>query len=241
MGEGPLRTAEASAATPFGSPKQLADGGTKTSLVQSVYTKILEALDNGTLRPGDRIVASDLAQRLGLSRAPVREALAVLAGQGLVELHPDRGAILRPLTLRDLAEIYEVSAPVAALGVRAAAGRIAEGDNAMRVADAMERIRCAGAATSLGIDFYLVLNDYHYLVNAIGEKPYVDFVLRAVSVEYWNRYLAAVIDLNVHGPKYVQNYQRLTDAILAGDGGAAEATLLYHSAWCIDLLTAGSA
>ena len=109
---------------PFGSPKQDSDGGLKTSLVQLVYETIMAALDAGELTPGSRIIASELATRLGLSRAPVREALAVLAGQGLVELLPDRGAMLRPMTVRDLAAIYEVSAPVAAIGLREAARRI---------------------------------------------------------------------------------------------------------------------
>ena len=103
---------------PFGSPKQDSDGGLKTSLVQLVYETIMAALDAGELTPGSRIIASELATRLGLSRAPVREALAVLAGQGLVELLPDRGAMLRPMSVRDLAAIYEVSAPVAAIGLR---------------------------------------------------------------------------------------------------------------------------
>lgn len=222
--------------TPFGSPKKLADGGVKTPLVQSVYAAIMEALDAGELTPGSRIIASEVAHRLGLSRAPVREALAVLAGQGLVELHPDRGAILRPLSVRDLAGIYEVSAPVAAVGVRAATLRIDEGDNADRVRAAMEAIRRAGAETTPKVGFYLVLNDFHYLLNAIAERPYVDFVMRAVNIEYWNRFLVKVIDLEIHAAKYVANYQRMTDAILAGDPAAAESVMRYHADWCISLL-----
>lgn len=231
------RTPAAAAGTqPFGTPKQLADGGLKTSLVQSVYATIMDALDAGELTPGSRIIASELAQRLGLSRAPVREALAVLAGQGLVELHPDRGAILRPLTIRDLIGIYEVSAPVAAVGVRGAARRIGEGDNAARVAAAMAAIRRAGEETTPKVGFYLVLNEFHYLLNAIAERPYVDFVLRAVNIEYWNRFLVQAIDLEVHAAKYVSNYQRMTDAVLAGDPATGEAVMRYHGDWCISLL-----
>jgi DNA-binding GntR family transcriptional regulator len=221
---------------PFGRPKQLSGGGTKTSLVQRVYETIMEALDEGEIKPGSRIVASELAQRLGLSRAPVREALAVLAGQGLVELLPDRGAMLRPMTPHDLAEIYEVSAPVAAMGLKGAARRINEGDNAERVAEAMREIRVAAKDVAPGFGFYLVLNDYHYLVNGIAERPYVNFVLRAMNIEYWNRLLAAAIDLNRHAAQYVENYQRMTDAVLAGDERAAEAVMIFHADWCVSLL-----
>lgn len=221
---------------PFGSPKAGSGGSPKTSLVQSVYETIMAALDAGDLRPGSRIVASELASRLGLSRAPVREALAVLAGQGLVELLPDRGAMLRPMSVRDLAAVYEISAPVAAIGLREAACRIGRGDNSERVAAAMRAIRSAGDATPPGFEFFLILNDFHYLVNEIAEKPYVDFVLRAVNIEYWNRLLAAAIDMDRHTPGYVANYQRMTDAILAGDARSAEAVMLFHAQWCISLL-----
>lgn len=221
---------------PFGAPKQLSEGGTKTSLVQQVYSVIMDSLDAGEIRPGSRIVAFELAARLGVSRAPVREALAVLAGQGLVELLPDRGARLREMSHRDLAGVYEVVAPVAALGLKAATARMGEGDNAARVAAAMDRIRDARSLAPR-FSFYLVLNDYHYLINAIADKPAVDFVLRALNIEYWNRLLAQAIDLEKHADQYVRNYARMTDAVLAGDARAAEAIMLHHADWCVSLLT----
>ena len=223
-------------ALPFGAPKQLSEGGTKTSLVQQVYAVIMDSLDASELAPGSRIIASELAARLGVSRAPVREALAVLAGQGLVELLPDRGARLREMSHRDLAGVYEVSAPVAAVGMRAAAARIDEGDNAEQVRGAMQRIREARSLAPQ-FRFFLVLNDYHYLIDAIADKPAVDFVLRALNIEYWNRLLAAAIDLSVHVDRYVSNYQRMTDAVLAGDARAAEAIMIHHADWCVSLLT----
>jgi DNA-binding GntR family transcriptional regulator len=232
------RDISSAASLPFGSPKQLSDGGLKTSLVQRVYETIMEGLDKGELTPGSRIVASELAQRLGVSRAPVREALAVLAGQGIVELLPDRGAMLRPMAQHELAGIYEVSAPVAAIGLRGAALRIKEGDNAERVEAAMAAIESAAKVVAPRFGFYLVLNDFHYLVNAIAEKPYVDVVLRAVNIEYWNRFLAKAIDLDRHAHQYVKNYRRMTDAVLAGDPDSAESIMLYHAAWCVSLLQA---
>lgn len=226
-----------STALPFGTPKRTSDGGLKTSLVQQVYETIMTALDSGKLQPGSRIVASELAATLGLSRAPVREALAVLAGQGLVELLPDRGAMLRPMSPRDLAQIYEVSGPVVAVGLRAAAARIDQGDNAARVRDAMDQIRRAGHVDAPGVGFFLVLNDYHYVVNAIADRPFVDVVLRSVNIEYWNRLLVSAIDMRVHAPHYVRNYQRITDALLDGDADSAEAVMRFHTTWCASLLS----
>lgn len=223
------------APSPFGAPKLLADGGTKTTLVQRVHQTLMESLDEGILKPGQRIKAAELAKRLGLSRAPVREALHILAGQGLVELLPDKGAVMRVLTLDDLIQIYEVTGPIAKVGVIAATRRINEGNNRQRVEAAIAKIRAAADAPP-SYKFYLVLNDFHYLLNEIGEKSYVGYLLGLLNIEYWNRFLAGTIDLKSSIPGYVANYNRLADAVLAGDSRSAAAIMDSHVEWSISLL-----
>ena len=229
--------AEKAPLRPFGASKIMAGGGVKMSLVEQVYQTIMAAMDRGELAPGSRIIASEVAQELDLSRAPVREALAVLAGQGLVELLPDRGAVLRSMDQNDLADMYEVLAPIAALGLKAAAGRAQVDDNPEKIRAAMETIRKASANPAQGVAFFQALNSFHYVANGIAQKPYVDFVMRMMQIEYWNRLLVAAIDLDQHADRYVRNYQRLTDALLEGDSRSAEAIILHHVEWCISLLT----
>lgn len=221
--------------SPFGSPKVLSDGALKTSLVQQVYDVVMDALDRGDLQPGQRIVASEIAKTLDVSRAPVREALAVLAGRGVVELLPDRGAVLRPMSRRDLSAVYEIVAPIAAVGIRAAAARIDQGDNRKIVIAAMDRVsEAAGRNHHLG--FFIALNTYHHELNAMGDNRYVDVLLETINLEYWNRLLIQVIDMAEHTRGYVANYSRLTDAVLAGDKQSVDAILAYHAAWCISLI-----
>ncbi|MFN3472697.1 MAG: GntR family transcriptional regulator [Blastomonas sp.] len=222
---------------PFGASKVTPGGELKMSLVERVYQTLMAAMDRGELAPGSRIIAAEVAQQLDLSRAPVREALAVLAGQGLVELLPDRGAVLRPMEQHDLADMYEVLAPIAALGLKAAAARAQEGGNPALIRAAMVAIRDAAAKPAEGVAFFQALNNFHYVANAIAQKPYVDFVMRMMQIEYWNRLLVAAIDLDVHAPQYVINYQRLTDALLERDSRSAEAVILHHVDWCVRLLT----
>ncbi len=226
--------------SPFGAPKLMADGSTRTTLVQRMHEILLQSLDEGVLKPGQRIKAAELAKRLGVSRAPVREALHVLAGQGLVELLPDKGAVMRVLTLEDLIQIYEVTGPIAKIGVVAATRLIDEGDNRQRVEAAIERIRAARDAPP-SYKFYLVLNDFHYLLNSIAKKPYVDYLMGLLNIEYWNRLLATTIDMRTYIPGYIANYNRLADAILAGDGRVAAAIMDSHVEWSIRALEQSSA
>lgn len=88
------------------------------SLREAAYAAIREAIVSGVLRPGQRLVELDLAQRLGISRAPVREALRLLESEGLVVAEPHRGAHVAHFSRHDLWEIYTLRAAVEGLAVR---------------------------------------------------------------------------------------------------------------------------
>jgi DNA-binding GntR family transcriptional regulator len=77
-------------------------------LPNSVTTILRQAILKGDLKPNERLVQADIAEQLGVSRMPVREALKTLELEGLVSLEPHKGAIVNSLTLEDIDEIYEL-------------------------------------------------------------------------------------------------------------------------------------
>jgi len=87
---------------------------------KDAYMLILEAIDNGIYRPGDRLVESELAERLGVSRTPVREALQRLETQSMLA-RDGRSLIVASLDHNQLAELYVVRAELEALAARLAA------------------------------------------------------------------------------------------------------------------------
>ena len=78
------------------------------SLVDRVTDVVRQSIIDGRLKPGETVSISDLATDLGVSHSPVREALQRLSGQGLVELRPARTAVVAPLAMDDLEEIYRL-------------------------------------------------------------------------------------------------------------------------------------
>ncbi|RMH55446.1 MAG: FCD domain-containing protein [Deinococcus-Thermus bacterium] len=80
------------------------------SVREAAYAHLREAILGGLLPPGARILEAGLAQELGVSRTPVREALQRLAQEGLVELSPGRGARVRVLSLEEVREVYDLRA-----------------------------------------------------------------------------------------------------------------------------------
>ena len=86
----------------------MADGITTPALWESVAGRMREAILAGELEPGSKLIETELAERFGTSRGPVREAIRELAREGLVTELPRRGTLVSTLTAADLAEVYAV-------------------------------------------------------------------------------------------------------------------------------------
>jgi DNA-binding GntR family transcriptional regulator len=97
---------------------------TRTVLREQIRELLLERILGGELESGDRIVELQLAQELGTSQAPVREALRELQSLGFVEHEPYRGTRVRRITEEELAEIYPVRAALEELAAQEAASRL---------------------------------------------------------------------------------------------------------------------
>lgn len=75
---------------------------------ESAYDQLLSSIREGVFRPGDRLREEDVADRLSLSRTPVREALRRLEADGIVEHRPRQGAMVRQLSHAEVVELYEM-------------------------------------------------------------------------------------------------------------------------------------
>ena len=80
----------------------------RSTLHDVVVTRLRDMIIEGQLLAGNRVHEGDLCQQLGISRTPLREALKVLAMEGLVELNPGRGATVRKLTAKDIQDMLSV-------------------------------------------------------------------------------------------------------------------------------------
>src|SRR3984885_16013757 len=106
-------------------PESLAVGGRRVTrpapLRQAVHDTLAEMIASGSLKPGQHRVESDLAEQLGVSRQPIREALQRLAVDGWVELRPAYGAYVRIPTAEERAQLLGVRLVLAAYSAREAA------------------------------------------------------------------------------------------------------------------------
>ena len=92
----------------------------RRTLHDEVLERLRDMIIEGRLAPGQRINEGQVGAQLGVSRTPLREAIKTLASEGLVEILPAKGAIVRKFTARDLADILEVIKSLEQLGGRIA-------------------------------------------------------------------------------------------------------------------------
>ena len=129
-----------------------------------VLGTLRSAILDGSLAGGTRLVQAELASQLGVSTTPVREALRDMATEGLVVFDPHRGAIVRPLAIAEVREIYELRITLEPLMVRRVVDRIT--DEQLDRAEALS----VRMQTEPNLSTWVELNrDFHAVFSEIGE------------------------------------------------------------------------
>jgi DNA-binding GntR family transcriptional regulator len=111
---------------------------------QTIVQSLLADVVQGRVRAGEHLITQDLAQRFGVSHTPIREALIALAGVGIIDLLPNRGAIVRRLTPHEIREVCQVRRVLECEATRSASGRINLAE-LRALADELQRLLTAKA------------------------------------------------------------------------------------------------
>lgn len=196
-----------------------------SSRAELVYESLREDIFNNRLRPGERVSEERIAQRLKVSRTPVREALKRLHAEGLVEITPHRGAVVRDPSGEELAELCSVREVLEGLAARLAARSISD------------------------VELYTLERLIHEMDTAVREDRVEDLIQynyqfhEGIWLATRNRYLARqlrqlrqfIFRLQESGMMYPgrkeeaqAEHRALFDAIAAGDPDEAERIAREH-------------
>ena len=136
----------------------------RRTLHDEVLERLRDMIIEGRLAPGQRINEGQVGAQLGVSRTPLREAIKTLASEGLVEILPAKGAIVRKFTARDLADILEVIKSLEQLGGRIAC---AQASNAtIEAINTLHKDMLALYATRDRLDYFKLNQAIHSAIVA---------------------------------------------------------------------------
>jgi DNA-binding GntR family transcriptional regulator len=183
-----------------------------------------EILSN-RIAPGTVLQEVPLAESLGTSRGPIREALGALAAEGLVTITPRRGAVVTMLTKEEFLEAYQVREVLEALGARLAVPVIsAAGLGAMT--DAIDRMQAADERHDVDLFFDANTAFHSALMDASGNRKLVEIHRRLVSQMGPYRRPSARLRGNLE--RSIAEHQAILDAVRARDVERATALVVEH-------------
>lgn len=182
-------------------------------------------LIEGVIAPGAKLNERELSEQLKISRTPLREAIKMLASEGLVELLPNRGAVALSLNEQDVMDTFEVMANLEAQSGELAAARITEAELAEIKALHYEML---ASFTRRDLPRYYTLNaQIHVRINSAAKNP----VLSRTYAQLNARLQALRFRSNQDGQKWqhaVREHEQMIAALEAHDSAAMRKVLTEH-------------
>jgi DNA-binding GntR family transcriptional regulator len=198
------------------------------NLIDQVYARILEAITDRTLQPGQRIRQNELADRLGVSRQPVSHALHLLYRQGLVAESGRRGFEVTQLDPARIRQLYDVRGAIDALAARLAAERAgSDAGGRARLEAALRAGRAITRRTSLN-ELIALDVDFHRAIYQLAGNPVIEETI-APQWPHMRRSMATVLSELDYRESAWAEHAIIAGHILADDADAAERAALAHA------------
>ena len=190
-------------------------------LVEQVYASLLDAISDGTLPPGARIMQEDIAEQLAVSRQPVLQALRLLRKDGFVLDAPGRGVLVAPLDVTTLVQIYQVRSTLDALAAKLAA-------QAKVVLNA--QLITQGRVAARGSDIKAMMTAdaaFHTAIYTASGNP----LIAQTAQTHWHhirRAMGATLLVSTMRESIWDEHEAIAKAIAHGDETKAETLIRQH-------------
>lgn len=212
---------------PKNPPPSKAEHGTSVLIA---FEKIRELVVHGQLSPGTWVVEGDLAERLNMSRTPVRSALHLLQREGYVQerrISNKSRMMVAPLTQEDAIELYSIVGHVEGLAGRqlAAMPKARSSQIAMALKNLNQQLARIQDRRELAGAIFDVDRRFHQLIVSSGAGPRIAQLHQAIEPQaerYWRLYASSIID-NLH--LSVSEHDDIIDSILDGNAAAIERSI----------------
>jgi DNA-binding GntR family transcriptional regulator len=200
---------------------------TRATAVQSVVDAIIEGVKDGRYAPGQRLVEADLTAELGVSRGPLREALGRLAAEGVLEIEPYRGALVRRLSRDDVVDLFQIREVLEGEAARLAAINIEQADHRERLETAIAAVdRFRDRNDSLA---YMDENSrFHELIVELSGNKLLARLIGQLQVHAFRLLFRRMVVEDTAVANSIAEHDDVAAAILAGNARAAERSMREH-------------
>lgn len=196
-------------------------------LHNELVDRLRHMIVEGDLGPGEKLAEKELCGQFGVSRTPLREAMKVLASEGLVQLTPNRGCAVSKLTLADLDEAFPIMGALEALSGELACQHITDAE-LVRIKDLHERMLRKYKAGALR-DYFKLNEQIHQMILDAACNP----TLAQMQLSLSGRVRRARYMANMSPTRWaeaVEEHEKIMEALTARDGKRLAVILKNHLA-----------
>jgi DNA-binding GntR family transcriptional regulator len=198
---------------------------TPKTLVDQAYTTILDAICDGTLKPGERLTQESVAQRLNVSRQPIHNALLVLKARGFVREAGRRGLSVVPLEPKLFEAIYQFRSAVEPLAVTLAIPRlnfeaIKQGRSAIRRGKSAVRKKDNKALLAADMEFHSLI--YQWSGNSLVQET------MSLNWHHLRRAMREVLQLPGLAKRIWKEHEVIFESMIAGQSGKSASLMRDH-------------
>jgi DNA-binding GntR family transcriptional regulator len=201
------------------------------SRAEQAYRAILDEICQGALAPGTHLVQEQLAERLGVSRQPIQQAMALLKSDGLVQELGARGLYVAPLAVEVMRQHYEIRGALDTLAARLGAGRARRSSKiAQETARRGQVILTAGTAAAAAGDVRLMVHHdvaFHKFLYDVSGNP----LLAGTAEPHWRYLRRVMVEVLLYaqpGPQIWEQHRGILNAIVGGNAEAAMERAARH-------------
>lgn len=190
-----------------------------------VFETLRQKILKGELSPGERLIEVALAERLGVSRTPVREAIHKLEQEGLVVMTPRKGAQVATISAQNVKDVLEVRTSMERLAVCLAIARITPQERI-----SLRQAEEAFATASRGRDLRLIARrdeEFHKVIYIATKNPKLDMLLNNLREQMY-RYRFEYIKDSAMRQDLREEHHEIADAIIKGDCERAKTAITLH-------------
>lgn len=192
---------------------------------RSVYNYLYKAIKSGEIKAGQTLTERGLAEKLGVSRTPIREALRKLEEIGLVKYEPHKGVKVITLSLEKVTNLYEVRELLEGLAARTLA-KLADDEMIKELNGYIEKAENEAKANNVE-ELSQINTQFHQTLARLSKNDYLKDIMNMLQTHI-NLMMSTSLSYSGRPLENIEEHKMIIEAIKSGDAELAEATAKYH-------------
>ncbi|MCD0502481.1 GntR family transcriptional regulator [Bordetella petrii] len=192
--------------------------------VELLFTQLKKSIENGALAPGQRLIEADLIKDYGVSRGPLREAFRRLSAEGIIDFVPNKGAVVKKFSRKEITDIFAIRQAIEGLATRLATERLALAPH-KEERRLLEQIH--NHEFGVNASFAQENSTFHNTILTLCDNPQLQNLIKQMRLPFLRYQIRGSLDRHYIDSSRAE-HTRIAAAMLSNDAKLAERLMQKH-------------